>query len=633
MSPEDSLLLLLRWARARGATLTDEAPGLTKLIEQLEGFPLLIERAAALLGSYEPSRLSERIEHDPLRVLFGTKRLRVLQQSVWGAARPSAQRAAQALSTFAGPFTAAAAIAVLDCEEDAAHRLLGALLRHAIVHERLSGEARQFQLYAPHRWLARSAAEREGRWQLLCGRHAQVCAHAIETSAADKSLIVERAASHGPNSPVWGSTLSIASKLVSGPRSLQQLERLAAQAQRPDDRVLLALGRAEQLRSADRIQEALEVLEQVGSEACSPLLCAQRLEESAILCRKLRRFDAAIGCAEQAARLYRAVEAPRLARALGALGAVLVESGEHERALEQFEEVERLAGKAGDANAALLAIGYRGHAHQERGALERAVEAYRTASEGLMALGDSRLAGIYWGYGGTALEELGRVEEARAHYDRAVSMLEAQGATSFCALFEACRNALTAQPAALRPPALEDPALLAAIELHHLRANLDHERRAHVPPIARSLALREVSDDVRFAVRRLAAVRARGAPSGAAVLRVGRACLQLGDAAIDLTARRVLFRLVEHLIASHVMAPGRGVPKHELVRAAWGDERMLPQAAAHRLRVALSELRSKGLAGILLRSDDGVAFEPALVISYDAHLMRASAAPMPSRAP
>lgn len=621
LSPSDSVELLLRCARAGGVQITS-TPEIAELVELLGGLPLLVTRAAEALRTYDPSRLSERIKADPLRVLFGSRRQKVTAS--WAACSSRLRRAAQALATFAGSWDVAGARAVLDCDEEAAHRVLSELLAHSMAHvDSAAGNAKRFALYVPYRWLGRAQAERTGRWLEQCVRHARHCVTDVSTGGEEWRAIAHRAATY-PESPLWEPGVSAAKHLPPTAQSLQSVALLASLARLPDDVVRLATAQAELLRSADRIHDALDVLDAVAPQAkdCSPLMEAQRLELAAILLRKARRFEAAIAAAERAARSYRTLGSPRLARALGALGAVLVESGAHDEALERFEEVELLATRAGDDNAALLAVGYRGHAHQERGELERAVEAYQTASEGLTALGDRRLGAIYLGYGGTALEELGSSQRAEQHYREAVTTLSALHATAFASLFEACRNALSGQAAPLRSPEMDDPAIAAAIELHHLRASLDREPRTHVTPISASIALREVSDDVRFAVRRLAAVRARTASPASIVLRVGRGSLRLGDGVIDLAPRRVLWRIVEHLIVSHVMAPGRPVPKAELMRAAWGDERMLPQAAAHRLRVAVSELRTKGLGELIARKGEGFALGQEVVVSYDDHLMR-----------
>jgi hypothetical protein len=50
----------------------------------------------------------------------------------------------------------------------------------------------------------------------------------------------------------------------------------------------------------------------------------------------------------------------------------------------------------------------------------------------------------------------------------------------------------------------------------------------------------------------------------------------------------------------------------ELVRAGWGDERILPRSAAQRVRVAIAELRALGLREVLLSRDGGYLLDPHL---------------------
>ena len=71
-------------------------------------------------------------------------------------------------------------------------------------------------------------------------------------------------------------------------------------------------------------------------------------------------------------------------------------------------------------------------------------------------------------------------------------------------------------------------------------------------------------------------------------------------------ARRILEHLIEHGPVSASMA--------DLQAAAWPDERIKKSAATNRVHVALSQLRQRGLKGLLTRDADGYRLDPKLPV-------------------
>lgn len=72
----------------------------------------------------------------------------------------------------------------------------------------------------------------------------------------------------------------------------------------------------------------------------------------------------------------------------------------------------------------------------------------------------------------------------------------------------------------------------------------------------------------------------------------------------------MLFKLIDH----HREAPGCGLSLDELQEAGWPGERMLPDAAANRIHVGMTQLRKLGLKAWLRRSREGYFLDPALPI-------------------
>jgi hypothetical protein len=78
----------------------------------------------------------------------------------------------------------------------------------------------------------------------------------------------------------------------------------------------------------------------------------------------------------------------------------------------------------------------------------------------------------------------------------------------------------------------------------------------------------------------------------------------------DLARHGAMWRVL--LALAEGGAGGEGLDVDALVARAWPGERILRDAAANRLYVALSGLRARGLKAWIVRRDDRYAFDPAL---------------------
>ncbi len=341
--------------------------------------------------------------------------------------------------------------------------------------------------------------------------------------------------------------------------------------------------------SLQRIQKADEVADP-----------EQRAQHDALRCsvlRRLGRFERARAAGERALLRLKGQDAGRV---LGALATISLEEGDLEAARQGFEEVRQNAGE--DQRTTALSTGMIGHVDQELGRLEEAAQAYERATKIFERLPDERLAAIYEGYRATVAHERGD-GDAGARYEAAIARV-APHARHFSAYFNACLGAwYAAQNAPEAPVAFErarremegcgDAALVRSIAVH----------RTWLHPDAPLTALNEgpTSDDVRFALR---LVRARRAASARA-LQLGDRWVELGGERIDLSRRRVLWRVLVALAEGRERAPDQAVSRDALLRAGWGQERILQKAAAHRLRVAIHELRRNGLGPVIESAEAG----------------------------
>jgi tetratricopeptide (TPR) repeat protein len=68
------------------------------------------------------------------------------------------------------------------------------------------------------------------------------------------------------------------------------------------------------------------------------------------------------------------------------------------------------------------------------------------------------------------------------------------------------------------------------------------------------------------------------------------------------------------LVAQRLESPGIPIARDLLLERAWPGERMLASAGAHRVHVAVSKLRKRGLQEILLRRDGGYLLDPSVSV-------------------
>ncbi len=85
-----------------------------------------------------------------------------------------------------------------------------------------------------------------------------------------------------------------------------------------------------------------------------------------------------------------------------------------------------------------------------------------------------------------------------------------------------------------------------------------------------------------------------------------------GGTRVDLRNRPTLRRVLATLASTRLLAPGSGTQTADLFAAGWPGEKAQPGAAAARVYVAVGTLRSLGLDGILLRTEQGYMLDPEL---------------------
>jgi hypothetical protein len=108
-----------------------------------------------------------------------------------------------------------------------------------------------------------------------------------------------------------------------------------------------------------------------------------------------------------------------------------------------------------------------------------------------------------------------------------------------------------------------------------------------------------------------APARTDAAPDAATFDLDGRWFRLPAEPTVTLEKRRPIAAMLKLLVAERLARPGSSVSVEQLLSAGWPGERVLPDAGAHRVRVALSTLRKLGLKSVLVTTPTGYVLDPA----------------------
>ncbi|WP_437333351.1 ATP-binding protein [Sorangium sp. So ce394] len=721
-------------AHRGGAPAGDERlADVAALVRRLEGIPLAIELAAAREGVLGVRGLLARLG-SRLDLLAGAARGREARQATmrsaiewsWDLLDDRERRALACCSVFRGPFSLAAAAAVLAEPDAAAIDRIEALRDKSLLRAAPPGSdgATRFALYEGVRELAaeklaerderEAAAERHAAFYLAAGEAAAadferrgaldalnriagdleellaVAEGALAAAATPRAGAVAAGAVAAAGAPRAGSSaaaegaVATAAPRAAAERALRALSAIepvlstrgpfgaqielldralaAAEALAADLRVvaraLAARGRARRLRG--QAEAALEDLERARAQAAAlgeATLLSGILADLGVLHHGRRDMERARDHYEQALALHRALGDRRAeGRALGNLGALHHDERREAEAAAYYERAIAIAAEIGDGRQEGIFSTNAGLLEQERGAPALARRRYERAAAILGEVGDLRLLAITLGNLGALHHEEGRLADARACHGRAVALLREVGdrrseAIALCRLGAAlasvgevdeARRALDPAERLLAQLGDEPDVELARVASGFVdlaraqaarRAGQGDEAAAHVGAARRRIArAREGSpssasrsDDVRLLLRilerSLAALgdvaEARAGAERELLLTEGaRFVRPPGSGWHDLRERHAARRLLLALAEQQRCAPGRGLSLAALKEAGWPGERILPEAAANRIYVAMNQLRKLGMKPWLRRDAEGYSLDPALPVHY-----------------
>jgi predicted ATPase len=666
--PRDSDGIALFHDRARAAlgswapTVSDEH-AIAAIVERLDGFPLAIELAATRCRLITPVELLARLETGLAVLDRGTRdgnpRHHTLASAVaWSVNTllPVERAALGQCTVFRGGFTTVAAEAVLD--GGPVLDVLQALVDKSLVTSRLIDGVRRFDLYASIREVAstvldesaRLAAEaRHAAYYVVLGEELASQSgsngrHALEAERDNLVVAHTRCALRGELAEFMARIALVLDEVFAwrGPlhANLSWLERALSATLPAALRGRLLEARGRNLGASGQSGEARAALEEALAIAIAEHDAVAEARARCSLCvlaRRERQFDEAIRHGERALALCRELGRRRLeAHALGGLGAIALERGDLDEAVAMMERIRDIARAESDPWLEAMSLAYVGHAHHESGRFDDAAAAFDGSIAMLEATGDRRSAAVFALYRAMVEHERGDLEAARERYTASAEQLTTLAIPRFAGLGRACLGALLAQlrdrenatqtfeEARRLLDTTADPALQLALEIHRLHLLVTDESGAARATVAeRKLVagndLVAQSDDVRFAMRILARALGTAKPETTDALLVaadGRWFQPPGAAdRVSLFRNRALRRIMQAFAETRLTAPGRALGWEQVLALGWPGEQMLPTAGAHRVRVAISTLRSRGLRDVLLSRDDGYLLDPTVVVT------------------
>ena len=325
------------------------------------------------------------------------------------------------------------------------------------------------------------------------------------------------------------------------------------------------------------------------------------------------------------------------------------------------QELNRRASDAseaiGDVWLSALALANLAQLEQEDARLDRATELISGALSRLKAAGEAHYEAIYASVCGDLSFERGDNEGARRWYAEGARYFGPLLAHRQAGILHASAAALEATDGDLVAAAAHldvaersaarsgNPVVRQVVDAHRgtveiLRAG-DAERprvvatwtswrEAVADATTTAGALAATSMDIRFALRMLdRTLRGAALPASDGVrLRLASDAswfaADSGDR-IDLRRRGALRRILVALCEHHEKAPGHGLGVQSLIDCGWPGERVLVDAAATRVRVAVSTLRRLGLRSVIVTRDDGYLLDPRVrveLVALDVSALR-----------
>lgn len=364
---------------------------------------------------------------------------------------------------------------------------------------------------------------------------------------------------------------------------------------------LAALDAGDFSRAEASCRQSLAILREVGDRRFEGTV----LGHLATICSEQDRIDEARTFAEQALAVHREVGNRRFeATIVGMLGILDHQAGRLAEARAHYLQTLEAIREVDDPRYEGYFLSYLGRLDLEEGRLADGERRLAEALPILRAVGDPRYEAIVLSAQVCGAALGGRAEEAARLEEEAAKAHAATGDPLLARMSEvgaAIGELVRAEAADRASDAAHASELVASAR----------SRRSSLEGIR--------SDDVRLAARLLdRALTSADERARAWRVATDGAWFQApGAARVDLASRKVLTRLLQALADRRLRAPGEPCTLPELVEAGWPATKLIPASAQNRVHVAVSTLRSAGLAPILTRQRGGYCLDPTVPLRVE----------------
>ncbi len=293
-------------------------------------------------------------------------------------------------------------------------------------------------------------------------------------------------------------------------------------------------------------------------------------------------------------------DATHEAFAIGSLGCLALEEHGPEETLPHFDRAIQLATRMHSPTADAIFRGYRAMAlHQLHDA--RAEDAYQDAIARAERAHSLVFAALFRGWHAVLCAQQGRKDEASHTLDLMSAFADWDVSHTMLSLMRGHIDLAEAGEARANGNVAAEARFLATAA-----------RRLSLVDEAQRLGIRELRIILDYLARSIREALPEASPKARGLL-IGwqGAFLRIGGEETSLQKHRTLRRLLWELALRRLTDPASRASVESLVAATWPGETLDAATGAHRLRVAMSTLRSFGLQGILEHESDGYRLDPS----------------------
>jgi len=437
---------------------------------------------------------------------------------------------------------------------------------------------------------------------------------ATKDSGADPLLVGRALALRGTLQRLRGDTRSASRDLVRAVGMARTLRAAGLEAEATLELAQIFANRGEGEQARTHHEAAIQLWRGVGALGHE----ARAMASLGSLLSREGRTPEAIALLERAVAAHEAHRNP-IALALDhrLLAEVLIDVGRSVEARDHLASSIRLSVEVGDPAAAAIAAGTVGLLEHDAGQGAAAENAFDLAVAAMVDLGLPHHVGLFTGMLGVLRREQGRGAEASTLLRQALASFgtEGEGLHAAVALVhlaaldrEARRNEdanASIERASNLAQSLNAPSITSLVGWQ--RALLSGEGVAQARNQVEGVASGSVH--VRIALRCEERVGPRSVeppPDDALVVAPGAKWFRAPHGeCVSLERRRPLARLLDRLMQERLQRPGHALAWEEVLEAAWPNEKVIPAAGAHRVRVAVSTLRKLGLRDLLRTAEEG----------------------------